>query len=239
MPEQLNRVLKVLEEVQKEFNETSKDGKRVSLADLIVLAGCAAIEEAARKAGMDIEVPFTSGKVDTTEEMTDINNQEWLYPYADGFRNYIKPDLKVPFTPEELLIDRAQLLNLTATEMTALVGGMRVLNANYLKAKHGVLTERPEVLTNDFFVNLLDMTVIWKPLGEESKFGQTFEAIDKKTGNRKWTGTCVDSIFSHNTELRSITEAYAAEDELEIFVQNFMRAWNKVMNGNRFDLICS
>ncbi len=239
MPDQLEKVLAVFENIQKEFNEQASNGKKVSIADIIVLGGCAAIEEAGRRAGIEFEIPFTPGRVDATQEQTDISNQEWLYPYADGFRNYIKPDLKVSFTPEELLLDRAQLLNLTATEMTALLGGMRVLNTNYLKAKHGVLTERPEVLSNDFFINLLDMSVTWKELGEEKGFGLVYEAIDRRTGNRKWTATRVDLIFAHNIELRSIAETYAADDGLTMFVKNFIKAWNKVMNADLFHLATS
>ncbi len=232
MPEQLSKVLSVLENIQRDFNEKATGGKIVSMADLIVLGGCAAVEEAARRAGFEVEVPFTPGRVDATQEMTDIENFSWLEPYADGFRNYAKPDL--PFSPEDLLVDKAHLLNLTAPEMTVLVGGMRVLNANFGKTPYGVFTHRPETLTNDFFVNLLDMSIEWKSISED---GMYFEARDRKTGELRWTATRVDLIFGHNAQLRAIAEVYGCNDAQEKFVHDFVAAWAKVMNLDRFDLV--
>ncbi|NOX37181.1 MAG: catalase/peroxidase HPI [Calditrichaeota bacterium] len=228
-PEQLEKVLKVLEGIQQEFNQSAKDGKRVSLADLIVLGGCAAIEAAAKKAGFDIEVPFTPGRVDATQDQTDVESFAYLEPQADGFRNYLKGG--VEDRPEELLIDKAQLLKLTPPEMTVLVGGLRVLEANFNNQPHGVFTDRPGVLTNDFFVNLTDMGVEWKAVSDNE-----FEGHDRKTGKVKWKATRVDLIFGHNSQLRALAEFYAQDDSQEKFVQDFVAAWNKVMNLDRFDL---
>jgi catalase-peroxidase len=230
-PEQLAHTLKVLEGIQSEFNSAQSDGKRVSLADLIVLAGCAGVEHAAKKAGFDITVPFTPGRMDASQEQTDVESFAVLEPVADGFRNYLKTRFSVP--AEELLVDRAQLLTLTAPEMTVLIGGLRVLNANYKQSPHGVFTHQPETLTNDFFVNLLDMGTEWKPVSEER---ETFEGYDRKTGELKWTGTRVDLIFGSNSQLRAIAEVYACDDAREKFVRDFVAAWNKVMNLDRFDL---
>ncbi len=230
-PEQLARVLAVLEQIQAEFNAAQTNGKRVSLADLIVLGGNAAIEEAARRAGVEITVPFAPGRTDATQEQTDIESFSYLEPVADGFRNYVKPGCDFP--AEQALIDKAQLLTLTVPEMTVLVGGMRVLGANYGGTSHGVFTERPGVLTNDFFVNLLDMGVEWKPTSEDA---ETFEGLDRKTGERKWTATRVDLVFGANSVLRAQAEFYAQDDNQEKFVRDFVAAWNKVMNLDRFDL---
>jgi catalase-peroxidase len=230
-PDQLANTLKVLESIQSEFNGAQSGDKRVSLADLIVLAGCAGVEHAAKKAGFDITVPFTPGRMDASQEQTDVESFAVLEPVADGFRNYLKTKYAVP--AEELLIDRAQLLTLTAPEMTVLIGGLRVLNANYKQSPHGVFTHQPETLTNDFFVNLLDMGTEWKPVSEER---ETFEGYDRKTGELKWTGTRVDLIFGSNSQLRALAEVYACEDAREKFVRDFVAAWNKVMNLDRFDL---
>ena len=230
-PEQLARVLAILEQIQAEFNAAQTNGKRVSLADLIVLGGNAAIEEAARRAGVEITVPFAPGRTDATQEQTDIESFSYLEPVADGFRNYVKPGCDFP--TEQALIDKAQLLTLTVPEMTVLVGGMRVLGANYGGTSHGVFTERPGVLTNDFFVNLLDMGVEWKPTSADA---ETFEGIDRKTGERKWTATRVDLVFGANSVLRAQAEFYAQDDNKEKFVRDFVAAWNKVMNLDRFDL---
>ena len=230
-PAQLARVLNTLETIQREFNGSQTGNKRVSMADLIVLGGCAAVEQAARNAGLDIEVPFAPGRTDATQEQTDVESFEVLEPVADGFRNYLKTQYTV--SAEELLVDRAQLMTLTAPEMTALVGGMRVLNANAGQSQHGVLTRRPEALTNDFFVNLLDMGTIWTPVSEDA---QVFEGRDRKTGALKWTGTRVDLIFGSNSQLRALAEVYASDDAKEKFARDFVAAWNKVMNADRFDL---
>jgi catalase-peroxidase len=230
MPEQLAKVLKVLEDMQIEFNNNhAKTGsKQVSLADIIVLAGCTAIEEAARKAGYDVQVPFTPGRVDASQEQTDIETYTYMEPKYDGFRNYLKTRFRL--LPEKLLVDKAQLLGLTAPEMTVLIGGLRVLNANYKKLRHGVFTNRTEVLTNDFFVNLLDMGIYWKPVDDN----YLFEGYDRKTNELKWTATRFDLIFGHNTQLRAIAEVYACEDAGEKFVNDFVSAWDKVMNLGRF-----
>lgn len=230
-PEKLNAVLEVLERIQEEFNSAQSGGKKVSLADLIVLGGCAGIELAAQNAGQDLVVPFVPGRTDARQEQTDVQSFAVLEPKADGFRNYLKA--KYSASPEELLVDRAQLLTLTAPEMTVLLGGMRVLNTNYGQSPHGVFTERPEALTNDFFVNLLDMGTVWKPVSEE---GEVFEGRDRATGELKWTGTRVDLIFGSNSQLRAIAEVYAADDAQEKFTRDFVSAWNKVMNADRFDL---
>lgn len=231
-PEELDKVLKVLENIQKKFNNSQSKGKKVSLADIIVLAGCAAIEKAAKNAGHNITVSFTPGRTDATQEQTDVKSFCVLEPRADGFRNYINN--MVTAKPEEMLIDRAQLLTLTAPEMTVLIGGMRVLNTNYKNSKDGVFTNREECLTNDFFVNLLDMNTVWKPI---NKVEERFEGCDRKTGKLKWTATRVDLIFGSNSQLRAIAEVYACDDNKEKFLCDFVAAWNKVMNADRFDLL--
>jgi catalase-peroxidase len=230
-PAQLKKVLQTLEGIQKEFNSVQSGGKRVSLADLIVLGGCAGVEQAAKNAGYDITVPFAPGRTDALQEQTDVEAFAVLEPVADGFRNYLKT--KYAVSVEELLIDRAQLLTLTAPEMTVLVGGMRVLNANFGHSKHGVFTKRPEALTDDFFANLLDMNTTWKATSEDE---DVFEGRDRKTGKLKWTGTRVDLIFGSNAQLRALAEVYACEDSKEKFLHDFVAAWNKVMNLDRFDL---
>ncbi|MCC5930308.1 MAG: catalase/peroxidase HPI [Cyclobacteriaceae bacterium] len=230
-PARLSKVLSALEGIQKEFNSAKNDGKKVSLADLIVLAGCAAIEKAAKSAGQDLTVPFRPGRADASPEQTDIESFEVLEPVADAFRNYLKAKYSV--SAEELLVDKAQLLSLTAPEMTALIGGLRALNANYDQSKHGVFTDKPETLTNDFFANLLDLGTTWNATSESDDI---FEGRDRKTGQVKWTGTRVDLIFGSNSELRAIAEVYACADGQEKFVNDFVAAWNKVMNLDRFDL---
>ncbi len=230
-PDQLQAVLQALEKIQKDFNSSQSGKKKVSLADLIVLAGCAGVEQAAKNAGLDVSVPFTPGRTDASKEQTDVMSFSVLEPKADGFRNYSKA--KYAVSAEEMLVDRAQLLGLTAPEMTVLVGGMRVLNANYMQSPHGVFTKSPESLTNDFFVNLLDMGTKWKAVSEN---GDTFEGRDAKTDELKWTGTRVDMIFGSNSELRAIAEVYASDDAKEKLVQDFIGAWNKVMNADRFDI---
>ena len=231
-PAQLAKVIKALEEIQSTFNSTASGGKKVSLADLIVLAGCAGVEKAAKNGGHEVAVPFTPGRMDASQEQTDPKSFAVLEPAADGFRNYQKA--KYAVRPEELLIDRAQLLTLTAPEMTVLVGGMRVLNANVGGSQHGVFTKRPEALTNDFFVNLLDMGTAWNATADDNMF----EGRDRATGELKWTGTRVDLIFGSNSQLRALAEVYACDDSQEKFVQDFVAAWNKVMNVDRFDLAC-
>jgi catalase-peroxidase len=230
-PAELVKVLKKLEDIQKEFNDAQSGGKKVSLADVIVLGGCAAVEEAAKKAGHDVKVPFAPGRMDASQEQTDVVSFAVLEPAADGFRNYQRKGLQVP--AEELLVDRAQLLTLTAPEMTVLIGGMRALNANVGQSRHGVFTKRPETLTNDFFVNLLDMGTEWKAVSDAKDI---FEGRDRKTGAVKWTGTRVDLIFGSNSQLRAIAEVYACDDSKEKFVKDFVAAWSKVMNLDRFDL---
>ena len=230
-PEQLEKVLQTLEKIQNNFNSAQSGGKKVSLADLIVLAGCAGVEQAAKNAGFEVTVPFSPGRTDASQEQTDTVSFSVLEPKADGFRNFSKA--KYAVTAEEMLADRAQLLGLTAPEMTVLVGGMRVLNANYNKSQHGVFTKNPESLTNDFFVNLLDMDTAWKPTAADE---DVFEGHDRKTGELKWTGTRVDLIFGSNSELRAVAEVYASEDAKEKFVHDFVSAWHKVMNADRFDL---
>lgn len=231
-PEQLQTVLQALEKIQDDFNSAQSGQKRVSLADLIVLAGCAGVEQAAKNTGFDVSVPFTPGRTDASQEQTDILSFSVLEPKADGFRNYSKAKFAV--SAEEMLVDRAQLLGLTAPEMTVLVGGMRVLNVNYKKSQHGVFTKSPESLTNDFFVNLLDMDTIWKSASND---GDIFEGRDRKTDELKWTSTRVDLIFGSNSELRAIAEVYASDDAKEKFVKDFVAAWNKVMHADRFDLV--
>lgn len=230
-PARLAKVLETLEGIQTAFNKAQADGKQVSLADLIVLGGCAAIEQAAKNAGHDIKVPFTPGRTDASQEQTDVESFAVLEPLADGFRNYLKS--KYTVSAEDLLVDKAQLLTLTAPEMTVLLGGMRVLNTNWDNSKHGVFTKRPEVLTNDFFVNLLDLGTKWNAVSDTA---DVFEGRDRRTGEVKWTGTRVDLIFGSNSELRAIAEVYACADSKEKFVQDFVAAWNKIMNLDRFDL---
>lgn len=227
-PAQLAKVLKTLEGIQKEFNAS---GKSVSMADLIVLAGCAGVEKAAKNAGHDVKVPFTPGRADASQEQTDVDSFEVMEPAADGFRNYLKPHHEA--SAEALLVDKAQLLTLTAPEMTVLIGGLRVLNTNYDKSKHGVFTSKPESLTNDFFANLIDFGITWSATSDAQT---VFEARDRKTGAVKWTGTRVDLIFGSNSELRALAEVYACSDAKEKFVKDFVAAWNKVMNLDRFDL---
>lgn len=227
-PAQLATVLKTLEGIQTTFNSK---GNQVSLADLIVLGGCVGVEQAARNAGHDVTVPFTPGRADASQEQTEVESFEALEPNADGFRNYMKA--KYPVSAEEMLVDKAQLMTLTAPEMTVLVGGMRVLDTNTDRSQHGVFTKRPGTLTNDFFVNLLDLGITWKPISDSQ---DVFEASDRATGEPKWTGTRVDLIFGSNSELRALAEVYASEDSQEKFVQDFVSAWNKVMNLDRFDL---
>ena len=229
-PAQLAKVLQALEGIQKEFNASQASGKKVSLADLVVLGGGVAIEKAAKGAGHDVKVPFTPGRTDASQEQTDVDLFEPLEPIADGFRNYLRG--KQRLSAEELLVDRAQLLTLTAPEMTVLVGGLRVLGANTGKSPHGVLTKRPETLTNDFFVNLLDMSTQWQPAAGEG----VYEGRDRKTNEVKWTGTRADLIFGSHSQLRAIAEVYASADSKEKFVKDFVAAWSKVMNFDRFDL---
>ena len=229
-PSELAKVLQTLEKIQNEFNSSQSGGKRVSLADLIVLGGSAAVEEAAKKAGHDVKVPFSPGRTDASQEQTDVHAFAVLEPKADGFRNYLRKQNGT--SPEELLVDRAQLLKLTAPEMTVLVAGMRALSANYGGAKHGVFTDKPGTLTNDFFVNLLDMNTEWQPSSTEG----VYEGRDRKTGKVKWTGTRVDLIFGSHSQLRALAEAYACSDSKEAFVKDFAAAWSKVMNNDRYEL---
>ena len=230
-PARLAKVLKTLEGIRKAFNDAQKGKKKVSLADLIVLGGCAAVEHAAKKAGNAVKVPFTPGRTDASQEQTDVESFAVLEPNVDGFRNYLKTEYTVP--SEALLVDKAQLLTLSAPEMTVLVGGMRVLNANAGRSRHGVFTKRPGTLTNDFFVNLLDMGTEWKAASEA---GDLFEGRDRATGKVKWTGTRVDLVFGSNSQLRALAEVHACKDAQEKFVRDFVAAWNKVMNLDRFDL---
>jgi catalase-peroxidase len=230
-PAQLAKVLKTLDGIQSAFNRAQSGGKEVSLADLIVLAGCAGVEQAAKNAGHEVTVPFTPGRLDASQEQTDVESFAVLDPIADGFRNYLQG--KYTVSAEELLVDKAQLLTLTAPEMTVLVGGMRVLNANVGKTRHGVFTKKPEALTNDFFVNLLDMGTEWKAASRDA---DVFEGRDRKTGAVKWTGTRVDLVFGSNSELRALAEVYGCADSQEKFLHDFVAAWNKVMNLDRFDL---
>ncbi len=230
-PDQLADVLTSLEGIQKAFNSAQTDGKKVSIADLIVLAGCAGVEQAAKNAGHSLTVPFTPGRMDASQEQTDVESFAVLEPVADGFRNYLKGKYRVP--AEALLVDKAQLLTLTAPEMTVLVGGMRVLNANFGQTRDGVFTERPESLTNDFFVNLLDMGTEWAPVSQEA---DRFEGRDRRTGELRWTATRIDLVFGSNSQLRALAEVYGSSDGQEKFVHDFVAAWNKVMNLDRFDL---
>jgi catalase-peroxidase len=228
-PSELAKTLKTLEEIQNDFNKAQSGGKKVSLADVIVLGGCAAVEEAAKKAGHEVKIPFAPGRTDASQEQTDVSAFAVLEPIADGFRNYVQNGQERP--AEELLVDKAQLLNLTAPEMAVLVGGMRALNANHGQSKHGVLTDRPETLTNDFFINLLDMRTKWQPSSDG-----VYEGKDRATGKTKWTATRVDLVFGSNSQLRAIAEVYGCNDSKEAFAKDFAAAWGKVMNLDRFDL---
>jgi catalase-peroxidase len=227
----LATVLETLESIQKAFNSAQTGGKKVSLADMIVLGGCAAVEQAAKNAGHNVTVPFTPGRTDASQEQTDVDTFAVLEPIADGFRNYLKTEYSV--SAEELLVNRAQLLTLTAPEMTVLIGGLRTLNANVGQSQHGVFTNRPGTLTNDFFVNLLDMNTMWKATSEAEDL---FEGRDRATGELKWTGTRVDLVFGSNSQLRAIAEVYGCDDAQEAFVRDFVTVWDKVMNLDRFDL---
>jgi catalase-peroxidase len=231
-PAELAKVIKTLEGIQKEFNEAQTGDTLVSLADLIVLGGTAGLEKAAKNAGNDLEVPFTPGRADATQEQTDVDSFAILEPSADGFRNFLKENQTA--AAEELLIDRAQLMNLTAPEMTVLLGGMRVLNTNFDQSNHGVFTDKSEKLTNDFFLNLLDMGITWKATSEDDR---VFEGRNRATGELKWTATRADLIFGSNSELRAIAEVYGCEDSQDKFLEDFAAAWAKVMNNDRFDLV--
>lgn len=233
-PPRLAKVLSSLESIQKEFNESQSGGKRVSLADLIVLGGCAAVEEAASKAGHQVTVPFAAGRTDASQEQTDVTTFAVLEPKGDGFRNYFRDD--DPLSPETRLLDRANLLKLTAPEMTVLVGGMRVLGANHGQSKHGVFTDRPGALTNDFFVNLLDIGTAWRP---SSSGKNTYEGTDRTTGKPRWTATSADLVFGAHSQLRALAEVYASDDGQQKFVHDFVRAWTKVMNLDRYDLVAN
>jgi catalase-peroxidase len=230
-PVELAKVIANLESIQLAFNNSHSGGKKVSLADLIVLGGCAAVEQAAKNAGHEVTVPFTPGRMDASAEHTDVASFSVLEPIADGFRNYLKCQYTV--SSEALLVDKAQLLTLTAPEMTVLIGGMRVLKTNAGATQHGVFTKRPESLSNDFFVNLLDMSTEWKPVSRDA---DVFEGRDRKTGELKWTGTRVDLVLGSNSELRAVSEVYGSSDAEAKFVHDFVAAWNKVMNLDRFDL---
>ncbi|URK88437.1 hypothetical protein LP421_14710 [Rhizobium sp. RCAM05350] len=222
----------MLEGIQSAINDVQSGGKKVSIADLIVLGGVVAVEKAAKDAGHDISVPFTPGRTDALQEQTDVESFSVLEPVSEGFRNYQKTRFTV--SAEELLIDKAQLLTLTAPEMTVLVGGLRALNANHGQSQHGVFTQRSETLTNDFFVNLLDMGTVWKAVSEDK---EVFEGRDRATGELKWTATRVDLVFGSNSQLRALAEVYGQDDAQEKFVRDFVAAWNKVMNADRFDLV--
>jgi catalase-peroxidase len=230
-PAELVKVLQTLEQIQRDFNRAQSGGKQVSLADLIVLGGCAAVEQAARSAGHDITVPFTPGRTDATQEQTDVESFAVLEPTADGFRNYLRAGEKLP--AETRLLERANLLALTAPQLTVLIGGLRALNANFRQSQHGVFTDRPETLTNDFFVNLLDMSTEWKASASAEN---VYEGRDRATGTLKWTATAVDLVIGSHSQLRAIAEVYASDDAQEKFVRDFVAAWNKVMNLDRFDL---
>ena len=244
-PAELTKVLQTLEQIQQDFNLSQSGGKKVSLADLIVLGGCAAVEQAARNAGHDVTVPFAPGRTDASQEQTDVASFAVLEPTADGFRNYLRAGEKLSpdqldranlltLTPEQLLLERATLLTLTAPEMTVLIGGMRALNANFGQSQHGVFADRPETLTNDFFVNLLDMRTEWR---ESASAENVYEGRDRATGELKWTATAVDLVFGSHSQLRAISEVYACDDSQGKFVRDFVAAWNKVMNLDRFDLV--
>jgi catalase-peroxidase len=230
-PQKLDKVLNTLESIRSAFNGSQSDGKRISMADMIVLAGCAGIEMAASKAGYKGAVPFTPGRMDSSQDQTDVASFEVLEPKADGFRNYRKA--KYAVSDEEMLVDRAHLLTLTAPEMTVLIGGMRVLDTNFGGTNHGVFTKRPQTLTNDFFLNLLDMNIVWNPSEEDVDL---FEGRDRSTGEPIWTGTRVDLIFGSNSHLRALAEVYACQDSAEKFLQDFITAWHKVMDLDRFDI---
>ena len=227
----MQTVLQTLEGVRKQFNSSQSGGKAISLADLIVLGGCAAVEQAAKNAGFTVTVPFTPGRTDASQEQTDVKSFAVLEPAADGFRNYLKARYSV--SAEELLLDRAQLLTLTAPEMTVLIGGMRVLNTNFGQSLTGVFTNRPEALTNDFFVNLLDMGTVWQAVPGDDNL---FEGRDRKSGELKWTGSRVDLVFGSNSQLRAVAEVYGCGDSQEKFLHDFVAVWSKVMNLDRFDL---
>jgi catalase-peroxidase len=229
-PGELATAVETLEQIQQGFNQSQSGGKKVSLADLIVLGGCAAVEQAGRSAGHDVQVPFTPGRTDASQEQTDAESFAVLEPTVDGFRNYIRPGEPLPL--EHGLLDRAFMLTLTAPEMTVLIGGMRALNANFGQSQHGVLTDRPQTLTNDFFTNLLDMSTEWKPSGSAD---HVYEGRDRGTGAVKWTATSVDLVFGSNSQLRALAEAYASDDAGEKFVRDFVAVWDKVMNLDRFD----
>ncbi len=230
-PAELAKVIATLEEIRQAFNGSQSSGKMVSLADVIVLGGCAAVEESAKKAGHDVQVPFSPGRTDASQEQTDVDSFAVLEPTADGFRNYVQKGQKRPAV--DLLLDRGHMLTLTAPEVTVLVGGMRVLNANVGQSELGVFTDRPETLTNDFFVNLLDMNTKWEV---SSQCEHMFEGRDRKTGEPKSTGTAVDLVFGSNSQLRAVAEVYACADSQQAFVRDFVAAWDKVMNLDRFDL---
>jgi catalase-peroxidase len=231
-PPELAKVLQTLEQIQQDFNRSQSGGKRVSLADLIVLGGCVAVEQAAKNAGHDVTVPFAPGRTDATQEQTDVEAFAVLEPTFDGFRNYLQPEQIL--SPETLLLERATLLRLTAPQMTVLIGGMRALNANFGQSQHGVFTDRPETLTNDFFVNLLDMSTEWKASASDEN---VYEGRARATGELKWTATAVDLVFGYNSQLRALAEVYAQDDSKEKFVRDFVAAWNKVMNLDRFDRV--
>jgi catalase-peroxidase len=233
-PAELAKVLQKLEAIQKEFNASGSGGKKVSLADLIVLGGDAAIEKGAKDAGVDVKIPFKAGRMDASQEQTDVESFEPLAPVADGFRNYRHG--KGRLSAEEQLVDKAQLLRLTAPEMTVLVGGLRVLGANTGKSKHGVFTNKPGALTNDFFVNLLDMGTEWQPSAQSNGSGTIYEGRDRKTSQVKWTGTSVDLIFGSHSQLRALAEVYGSSDAKEKFAKDFAAAWSKVMNADRFEV---
>ncbi|MFY9587845.1 MAG: peroxidase family protein, partial [Actinomycetota bacterium] len=230
-PAELAKILQTLEQIQQDFNSSQSGGKKVSLADLIVLGGCAAVEQAAKNAGHAITVPFAPGRTDTSQEWTDVESFAVLEPTFDGFRNYLRAGEKLP--PETLLVERATLLTLTAPEMTVLIGGLRVLNANYQQSPHGVFTHQRETLTNDFFVNLLDMSTEWKASASDAN---VYEGRDRATGKGRWTATAADLVFGSNSQLRAIAEVYAQDDSKEKFVRDFAAAWDKVMSLDRFDL---
>jgi catalase-peroxidase len=230
-PRELAKVLQALEKIQQEFNRGQAGRKKVSLADLIILGGCAAVEQAAKNAGYNITVPFAPGRTDASQEQTDVDSFAVLEPTFDGFRNYLRSGEELP--PQTLLVERAFMLNLTAPEMTVLVGGLRALSANSGQLKHGVFTKRAGALTNDFFVNLLDMSTEWKVSSSDKS---VYEGRDRATGELKWTGTAVDLVFGSNSQLRAVAEFYAQQDSKEKFVHDFVAAWNKVMNNDRFDL---
>jgi catalase-peroxidase len=230
-PAELARALQTLEKIQQDFNSSQSGGTKVSLADVIVLAGCAAVEQAAKSAGHDVTVQFAPGRTDASQEQTDVESFAVLEPTVDGFRNYFGPGETLPL--EHGLLDRAYMLTLTPPEMTVLIGGMRALNANFAQSEHGVFTDRPETLNNDFFVNLLDMRTEWKPSASAE---HAYEGRDRRTGELKWTATAVDLVFGSHSQLRALSEVYACDDEQEKFVRDFVAAWDKVMNLDRFDL---